>query len=190
MKPYAYIFIRQDIPNAQRVVQSSHLAWELSKQNNLQEHPSMVVIGIKTLPQLLAEMHKVELQGFSVVKFQEPLFNNEVTAFGVLTTEESERRKLRKYQLLTDYSFYPEKLQNEIKLKNCTHSKSKPEYYETLRYEYTPGRKCTKCGKRVAGELSDHEKKQLYINWHKDLFDGEFSPSIEEIETKKNGFNI
>jgi hypothetical protein len=189
MKPYAYILVRQDLTNTQRVVQSSHVSLELARENKLDTHPSMVLIGIKDLTRLEREVERLEGMGFKVTKFYEPLVNNELTAIAVLAGGE-DRNKLKRYQLMTDISFYPVRMQEEIKLKNCIHSKTKAAYHETLKYEYTPGLVCRKCGKQAPGTITDEQKVELYKEWHKDLFDGEIVLSEEEINKKKDGFNI
>ena len=189
MKQYAYILVRTDLTNTQRVVQSSHVAFEMAQNNKLEHHPSMVSIGIKNLSKLEREIERLESMGFTVTKFYEPLINNELTAIGVLAGGD-ERSKLKRYQLLTDISFYPSRIQEDIKLKNCSHSKTKASYHETLKYEYTPGLVCAKCGVRVSGEISEEQKVALYKEWHKDIFDGELALSSEEINHKKDGFNI
>lgn len=189
MKQYAYILVRSDLTNTQRVVQSSHVAFELAKTHKLDYHPSMVVCGIRDLNRLEREVERLEGMGFKVTKFYEPLVNNELTAIGVVAGG-ADREKLKRYQLLTDISFYPERMQEEIKLKNCSHTKVKPGYYETLKYEYTPGLVCRKCGKRVSGEPTEEQKVELYKEWHKDLFDGEILLNMDELNKKKDGFNI
>jgi hypothetical protein len=189
MKQYAYILVRMDLTNTQRVVQSSHVAFELAQHHRLDYHPSMVLIGIKNLSRLEKEVDRLEGLGFIVTKFYEPLVNNELTAIGVLAAG-ADRDKLRRYQLLTDISFYPAKLQPEIKLKNCTHYKTKPAYYETLKFEFTPGLVCAQCGVNVPGSISEEQKVELYKQWHKDLFDGEVELSLTELTNKKDGFNI
>lgn len=189
MKQYAYILVRTDLTNTQRVVQSSHVAFEMAQKNKLEYHPSMVLIGIKNLSKLEREAERLEAMGFTVTKFYEPLINNELTAIGVLAGGD-DRSKLKRYQLLTDISFYPERIQEEIKLKNCAHLKTKASYHETLKFEFTPGLVCAKCGARVSGTISEDQKIALYKEWHKDIFDGELELSLEELNNKKDGFNI
>lgn len=189
MKQYAYILVRTDLTNTQRVVQSSHVAFEMAQHNKLEYHPSMVLIGIKNLTKLEREVERLEGMGFGVTKFYEPLINNELTAIGILAGGD-DRSKLKRYQLLTDVSFYPARIQADIKLKNCAHNKTKASYHETLKYEFTPGLVCAKCGVRVAGEITEDQKVTLYKDWYKDLFDGEIELSVAELNNKKDGFNI
>lgn len=100
-----YIFIRKDLPNAQKVVQSSHAAWELGRQHNLETHPSMIVIGVNSEIQLKNQMNKFQELGIKVVEFREPLFNNEITSFAILATKTEDRDVFKKFNLLSDSSF-------------------------------------------------------------------------------------
>lgn len=108
MKPYLYIFIREDLSNPQKVVQSSHLAWEVSKKYNLDIHPSMIVIGAKDLNYLHRQKELFQEKQMEVLSFIEPMFNNEMTAIGILTMNNEERSHFRKFQLLKPSSFTKE----------------------------------------------------------------------------------
>lgn len=188
MKPYVYILIRKDLPNTQRVVQSSHVAWEVSKKHNLEVHPSMILIGLNNLKHLETQKKKLQDQGLEVVEFSEPLFNNEITAIGILVTKESERELFKKYQLLSDTSFYSTKDQGELSLKACNHSSNRLDLVETLAFEYTPRRVCTKCFHHLGKPLTDQEKKQAIKSFYNQVLESEISDA--ELEAKKNGFNL
>jgi hypothetical protein len=103
--PYVYIFIRKDLPNPQKIVQSSHAVWELSKIHNLEAHPSVIVIGVNSELQLKNQIKKFRDLGFNVSEFREPLFNNEITAAAILTTTLEERFAFKKFNLLSENSF-------------------------------------------------------------------------------------
>lgn len=187
MKPYVYILIRKDLPNAQRVVQSSHVAWEVSKCSSLETHPSMVLIGIDNLTKLSNQAEFLESKGLKVFKFHEPLFGNELTAIAALVTTEADRSVFKKYQLLTDVSFYPEADQKRLALNNCTHSKTKATYQETMAFEYTPKKVCTRCHKTVNETVSEQEKISLLKEFYQDL---ELEINDKDVDIKKNGFNL
>lgn len=188
MKPYVYILIRKDLPNAQRVVQSSHVAWEVSKKYNLDTHPSMVLIGINSQSHLLKQRDSLQSQGLEVVEFKEPLFNNEVTALGILVTSEADRAKFKKYQLLSDSSFYSSQDQGRLSLSQCTHQSTHLDLVETFAYEYTPRRVCRVCRKQLSTTLTDQEKKQAVRGFYQQVLETNISEA--ELNQKKDGFNL
>lgn len=98
-KKYVYIFVRKDLPKEQLVVQSSHLAWELSKKQNLDYHPSMVVVGISNEQKLCMEYDKLKDLGLDLATFYEPLFDNTLTAIGLIA-DHDQRIHMKRYQLL------------------------------------------------------------------------------------------
>lgn len=188
MKPYVYILIRKDLPNTQRVVQASHVAWEVSKKYHLEVHPSMIVIGLNNLKHLETQKIKLQEKGLEVIEFTEPLFNHEVTAMGILVTNESQRELFKKYQLLSDTSFYSSRDQGELSLKACNHSSNRLDLVETLAFEYTPRRVCTKCFHHLGKPLTDQEKKQAIKGFYQQVLESEISEA--DLEAKKNGFNL
>lgn len=188
MKPYVYILIRKDLPNTQRVVQACHVAWEVSKKHKLEVHPSVIMLGMNNLTHLQNQKQRLISQGLEVVEFSEPLFNNEVTALGILVTTESQRQCFKKYQLLSDTSFYSSKDQGQLSLKACNHSSNRLDLVETLAFEYTPKRVCTRCFHHLGKPLSDQEKKQAVKSFYQQVLESNISE--EELEAKKNGFNL
>ena len=187
-KNYVYILLRKDLPNAQRVVQCSHAVFEVSQAHKLAQHPSMVVLGLRDEKSLLREAKKLEAQGLKPFAFKEPLFNDETTAIAFLVENEIDRFHFKKYQLLNDESFLSPHDQKAIKIKNCTHNKLVLDYRETFAYEFTPVKVCKFCHKEVSRSLTDSEKSSLIKKWYLETL--ETTVSNEEIELKKNGFNL
>ena len=187
-KEYIYVLLRKDLPNSQRVVQCSHAVFEVAQAHKLAQHPSMVVLGIRDEKNLLKEASRVKDLGLKPFAFTEPLFNNETTAVAFLVSTEEERSVFKKYQLLNDESFLSPHDQKEIKVKNCTHNKLVLDYRETFAYEFTPVKVCKFCHKEVSRILTDSEKSSLVKKWYADIL--ETTVSKEEIELKKNGFNL
>lgn len=185
---YVYILIRKDLENSQRVVQSSHVVWEIAKEYTLQDHPSMVVLGVKNESSLIKERIRLEDLGLKVFSFNEPLFDNKLSSIAVLTTNELERSLFKKYNLLSNESFYTPEEQERIKIRECTHKKIKLDYIETFAYEFTPVKLCKKCNKLVSREVSELEKISLIKEFYKNTFEEDVSE--QEILNKKNGFNI
>lgn len=184
---YVYILLRKDLSNSQRVVQSSHVAWEISKKHSLNEHPSVIVIGIKDEPKLIKEWNRIKSKEMDVTTFYEPLFENKLSCIAVLTKTESEREFFKRYNLLSNESFYSITDQEKIKLKNCSHKKTKASYRESLAYEFYPVLVCKKCGEEQKSKPTDLEK----INLVKEFYDSiDIRLTDEEVNLKKEGFNI
>lgn len=100
-----YVFVREDLPIPQIAVQSSHACIEATKAfdiASLEDHPSVIIIGIKN-EQKLHQVRKYLMEsGIRHVHFYETDMDDQLTA---LATEpvHGERRKLfRKFQLLKD----------------------------------------------------------------------------------------
>lgn len=188
MSNYIYVMVRKDLSNAQRVVQAGHALWELSQRVKLEVHPSVIILGLENEEKLIKEALRVESLGISGVAFKEPMMNNSTTAVAFLATSESDRDIFKKYQLLTDRSFLSKQDQEREKMKECQHTKTKLDYQETFAYEFTPVKVCKKCLVRVSTNLTDAEKVKLVKSFYLDVLESKISD--QEIEVKKNGFNI
>ena len=191
MKPYMYIFIRKDLPHTQKIVQSSHVAFELSKKYQTQEHPSMVLIGIKDLCQLEKEIKKTNQD---VIVFRDNIFNNEITAFGVMCFTDEERSQYKKYQLLknSDFESHLDKSYNSFqktieKKKNCKHTSFRLDVEESLAYEYTPVKICNFCSYSTR-KLSDSEKISAVKKFYKTILETEID--LDTASIIKDGFNL
>ena len=191
MKPYMYVFIRKDLPHTQKIVQSSHVAFELSKKYQLDTHPSMVLIGVRDLIHLEKEIKNI---GKDVIIFRDNIFNNEITAFGVMCLTNEERILFKKYQCLKESDFYSEndklikKAQDSIlKKKSCTHKSYRLDMEETLAYEYTPVKKCNFCN-FTTRVLSESEKLRAVKKFYKNILETELDDG-QAIKIK-DGFNL
>lgn len=97
-----YVAIRRDLSIPQQVVQSCHAAIEASKPYHefSNEHPSVVVIGIKSEPMLEKFREWVDLNDLQYKEFREPDKNNELTSIAVFPVGEDKKHIFRKFQLL------------------------------------------------------------------------------------------
>lgn len=95
---YSYLIVRNDLPDAQKVVQASHATWEGSSE--MRRHPSLVCLVVKNeakLKKTMAELIENNIQ-FSI--FREPLFENSITAICTEPLSGARREVLKRYQLL------------------------------------------------------------------------------------------
>lgn len=95
---YSYLIVRNDLPDAQKVVQASHATWEGSSE--MRRHPSLVCLVVKNeakLKKTMAELIENDIQ-FSI--FREPLFDNTITAICTEPLIGEKREVLKRYQLL------------------------------------------------------------------------------------------
>ena len=96
-----YVFVRNDLTNAQRMVQSSHAAIEAARNlDPTVEHPHLVLLSIKSENKLKSVMEEMRGYGFSVFPFVEPDKNNEITAFAVGYIGGGDRDKFKRFQLV------------------------------------------------------------------------------------------
>lgn len=97
---YAYIFVREDLSPAQRIVQSAHAVFEAVPLNN--SHPSLVVLAVKNESKLRKVMSYLIEQNIRFSSFCEPMtpLNASVTAICTEPLIGERRGLLRKYQLL------------------------------------------------------------------------------------------
>lgn len=106
-KKYVYLFIRRDLSNPQKIVQSCHAAMEMSRHhmNTEDEHPSLVVIGIKSEEKLKNASSRIQGLGIDIKEFYEPLFDNQLTSFATAPVGEEIREHFKKYNLIKEESF-------------------------------------------------------------------------------------
>ena len=97
---YAYIFVREDLSPAQRIVQSAHAVFEAVPLNN--SHPSLVVLAVKNESKRRKVMSYLIEQNIRFSSFCEPMapLNASVTAICTEPLSGERRALLRKYQLL------------------------------------------------------------------------------------------
>ena len=102
MKTYMYIAVRRDLSVAQQVVQSVHAAieacWPIHYDDL--EHPSVIVLGVKSEESLNNFEKYVYDQNFHYETFREPDRNNEKTSVAVYAVGECDRHLFKKFQLL------------------------------------------------------------------------------------------
>lgn len=103
MKQYMYVAVRRDLSKPQQVVQSVHAAIEASKRyhHSSNEHPSVIVLGVKSEKGLDNFVKYVQDQGFYYETFCEPDRNNELTSVAVFPVSEEQKKYFKKYQLLS-----------------------------------------------------------------------------------------
>lgn len=75
-RPYIYLFIRTDIPIAQQIVQSSHVAWQSGQENhNFKDTPSLILIGVSSAVELSEIGGYLNDNKIAFTTFYEPDYN-------------------------------------------------------------------------------------------------------------------
>lgn len=92
---HSYIIVRNDLPDIQKLVQSSHVAWECGKEYS---HPSLVVVVVKNEKKLKLVMQDLTNLKIKYKLFRDNIFNNEITAIG--TEPLDDIQYLKRFQLL------------------------------------------------------------------------------------------
>lgn len=197
-KKYVYVFVRQDLPNPQKIVQASHAILEVSRNflNKWEEHPSVLVIAAKSETQLRNFSKKIRDKGFRCIEFYEPLFENKLTSFAVEPVLEKEKENFKCFNLIRESAFtkpairqnYKEPLTSIVKKHPCLHLEYEVDYVETFAYEFTPKKICKRCKTQLEERPSEEEKELLFKTYFEDIF--EEKPTENEVAEKKNGFNI
>lgn len=97
------MFVRQDIPLAQQVVQSNHATFEAARRlpqpQNLDETPSCIVIGVPDKSALFRVVEKLRRHDIGHQVFYEPDFNMGLSAIATVPLEQGQRRCLSNYRL-------------------------------------------------------------------------------------------
>lgn len=83
----------------QIVVQASHAAIQANLPNN-ENHPHLVVIGIKSEEKLKNALNYVKSLGFSVFPFIEPDIGDQMTAFATQIISQENKKFFKKFQCL------------------------------------------------------------------------------------------
>lgn len=96
-----YVLVRRDLTPAQQAVQACHAVLEASKfLKSDEEHPHLVLCGVKTEAALFKAIEKLNEQGIKCQWFIEPDIGNQVTALATEPVYGDTRRVFRNYQIL------------------------------------------------------------------------------------------
>lgn len=96
------MLVRTDLSIPQITVQSCHAAFEAATLAEYEEHPSIIVCGVKNLAKLEKEMARIQDLGLSFKPFYENDLDNQLTSICVAVPDEF-RHEMRKLQLLRSY---------------------------------------------------------------------------------------
>lgn len=100
---YVYIFVRQDIPTAQQIVQSNHATLSIASRYGIEGTPNIVLIGVPDE----AELRKasVILSGNQIPHWEwtEPDFNLGFTAIATAPIQGAQRLCLAHYRLWKEF---------------------------------------------------------------------------------------
>lgn len=98
---YLYIFVRQDIPIEQQIVQSSHAVFSLTTLTGLEYSvPNIIVIGVPNISALNRVLRKLEEHQILHYCWKEPDYNFGFTALATEPISGSKREVLGNYRLL------------------------------------------------------------------------------------------
>ena len=103
--PYVYCLVRRDLSHPQMIVQAGHSLIEATKTfEPPQEHPHLIVCGIRNEQRLLRAAKNLEAAGIRFEIFREPDKNNENTALATETITGDRRAFFDQFQLLQELS--------------------------------------------------------------------------------------
>ncbi len=97
-----YVLVRRDQSYGQIIVQTGHAILEATRHflNATQEHPHVIICGIKSEVGLLQEQSKLTAIGIKTKMFYEPDIGNQATAFATEIIVGETRKYFKKYQLI------------------------------------------------------------------------------------------
>lgn len=100
--PYVYCLVRQDLSPSQTVVQAGHSLIEATKnfEPPQDEHPHLVVCGIRNEARLLRAADALDKAGIRYSLFREPDQNNEATALATEPICGERRSFFQRFHLL------------------------------------------------------------------------------------------
>lgn len=97
---YVYVFIRNDLPDAQKAVQSGHSVIEACKKFNIDVHPSLVYVKVKNEKKLKSVIQELIDKNIDFVFFRDTIFNREITTVATEPLQGKQREVLSRYTLL------------------------------------------------------------------------------------------
>lgn len=102
--PYVYAFVRRDLSHSQQAVQACHACIEVARSLILpcDEHPHLVLCGIKSEQGLWAVLCRLQSLGIACRPFRDSDLGNELTALATEPVRADQRRHFRRYQCLRD----------------------------------------------------------------------------------------
>jgi hypothetical protein len=98
-----YVFVRKDLSSqAQISVQAGHAILEATRAYcaGEDEHPSIIIFGIKSEPKLRSLEERIRSQGVRLKPFYEPDIGHQMTAFATEPVHGDRRKIFEKYTLL------------------------------------------------------------------------------------------
>jgi phage-related protein len=101
MNKYSYVFVREDLPNTVKLVQSSHACMEMAFVTRLPEEQTfLVALSVKDEKDLKKIADKLEHQKIKFSIFFEPDFDYGYTALCTEPVEFGKYKVFEKYNLL------------------------------------------------------------------------------------------
>lgn len=104
--PYVYAFVRRDLSRAQQAVQACHACIEVARSliPPCDEHPYLVLIGVKSEPSLRTVLYRLDRLGIACQPFHDSDLENALTAIATEPVRGEQRRHFRRYQCLREES--------------------------------------------------------------------------------------
>ena len=101
MNKYSYVFVREDLPNIVKLVQTGHACMEIGFITRLpQKETFLIVLSVKNQKALIKISEKLERQKIKNHMFFEPDFDYGYTALCTEPVEYGKHKIFEKYNLL------------------------------------------------------------------------------------------
>lgn len=99
MPKYFYIFVRQDVPLEQQIIQSNHATLEMSAMYEGNDISYIVLIGVPGESELHDVIHLLEDSAIQHAAFTDNDFDFKMAAVVTVPLEEDQRALLKSYHL-------------------------------------------------------------------------------------------
>ena len=94
-----YIFVRQDIPIEQQIIQTNHATLEMSKITGIKDIPSICLIGVPNWMELDKVRKHLKLNEIKYAEMNDTDFDFRVASVVTVPLEEDRRKVLKGYPL-------------------------------------------------------------------------------------------
>ena len=102
MKKTIYVFVRNDLPYPQKIVQAAHVVLEATRTFNLQdERYNIVTVAAKSETKLKSIIEEATSHGIQSVAFKEPDMQHQITAVACEPLCNEKKKVFARYKLLS-----------------------------------------------------------------------------------------
>lgn len=96
---YVYVFVRQDLPLSQQLVQSNHAVFSLATLTRQESVPNIIAIGVPDKPALERVLAKLKANQIPHYAWHEPDYDYGFTSIATVPLTVEQKQVLENYRL-------------------------------------------------------------------------------------------